>query len=207
MTHRANFQTRSAQLSTDFGLEMATKWFGQEVVDSLPKYVRGKNKGKPKGFYEWTKVTRGGWVPDRYSPDGGYVENRSGAIIRRDLMHLESGRYGACVGDHVVYEHDDHKYPCRLGLGETLQELVQDHRRNMRVSYANSALIALEEFRECMRTIRQLRGVGTHNPKTGEKYTEDQLEAVAALIEDKREDARINLGGWYEAMAMYGSWL
>jgi len=57
----ARIEERSAKLSTDFGEELARKWFGDEALESLPRYVRGQSKGKPKGFLKWTKVTKGGW--------------------------------------------------------------------------------------------------------------------------------------------------
>jgi len=43
MTNRAQFNTRTADLTTEFGESMARKWFGDEAVDALPKFVRGKN--------------------------------------------------------------------------------------------------------------------------------------------------------------------
>lgn len=57
----ARIEERYARLATDFGEELARKWFGNEVVDNIPRYVRGQNKGKLKGYVKWTKVTKGGW--------------------------------------------------------------------------------------------------------------------------------------------------
>lgn len=62
MTNYAQIDSRSAYLSTDFGEEIARKWFGDESVDSLPRYTRGPRKGKIKGAVTWSKVIRGGWV-------------------------------------------------------------------------------------------------------------------------------------------------
>lgn len=72
MSHRATVSTRNARLTTDFGEDLARKWFGNDVFDSIEtKYVRGKNEGKPKGEIAWVKVERGGWVSE--GPDQGFV--------------------------------------------------------------------------------------------------------------------------------------
>ena len=60
----ARYEPKSVWIKYNFGNELARKWFGDEVVDSLPKITRGKNKGKPKGILEWTKCHSGGWVRD-----------------------------------------------------------------------------------------------------------------------------------------------
>ena len=56
MANYAQIDARSAFLSTDFGEEIARKWFGDEAVDALPRYVRGPRKGKIKGAVTWSKV-------------------------------------------------------------------------------------------------------------------------------------------------------
>lgn len=85
MTQRAKFETKSAWLGTEFGEKYARKIFGDEFVDSLPRNVRGKNKGKLKQTIVWLKVIEGGWVSEgrdhvREEPIGR-VENRSGSTI------------------------------------------------------------------------------------------------------------------------------
>lgn len=72
----ANVQERSAKLSSDFGNELARKWFSDEMVDALPKLTRGKNKGKTKGFLTWVNVEQGGWYRGNRIPhyeNGGPV--------------------------------------------------------------------------------------------------------------------------------------
>lgn len=59
--HCQTIDMTGAPLSEDFGYNLAVKWFGQEAVDSLPEFVRGKNKGKKKGFIRWRKVTVAGY--------------------------------------------------------------------------------------------------------------------------------------------------
>ena len=66
----ANYEQKSVWIKYDFGNELARKWFGDSVINALPKITRGKNKGKPKGVLEWTKCHSGGWVR---TYTGGYV--------------------------------------------------------------------------------------------------------------------------------------
>lgn len=67
---------KSAKLSEDFGLEWASKLFGAEAIDSLPRYERGPNKDKPKGFVIWRKAIQGGWCRETATPvaAGGLVD-------------------------------------------------------------------------------------------------------------------------------------
>lgn len=51
-----------AWLSDEFGESYARKIFGSNIVDTLPRYVRGKRKGKLKGKIVWRKVEKGGWL-------------------------------------------------------------------------------------------------------------------------------------------------
>lgn len=95
MTNYAQIDFRTAYLSTEFGEEIARKWFGNESVDSLPRYTRGPRKGKIKGVVSWSKVLRGGWVRSEY---GGYVENRVGHIFERKLHEIHADRFGSNPG-------------------------------------------------------------------------------------------------------------
>lgn len=101
MTNYAHIADRSAFLFTEFGEQLARKWFGDKIVDDLPKYVRGKKKGKPKGVITWSKIERGGWVRG-YDYEDGYVETRVGHIFDRKIHHAESTRYGTAIGDLVM---------------------------------------------------------------------------------------------------------
>ena len=92
MTNYADIQTREAWLSSDFGEQMARRYFGDEAVDSMPRYVRGKRKGLLKGQIQWRKVESGGWVSDKSATNGrGYVENRRGKIIAAELVMPQWG--------------------------------------------------------------------------------------------------------------------
>tara|TARA_R100000544_G_scaffold7191_1_gene2892 strand:- start:33 stop:434 length:402 start_codon:yes stop_codon:yes gene_type:complete len=82
----AKYEMKTAYLSSDFGLEIATKWFGEENVNELPKYVKGKNKGKPKGHVSWIKCHSGGWIPSER-----FVENRKGKVLAKALVLTEWG--------------------------------------------------------------------------------------------------------------------
>ena len=61
MVQYARLEMKSADIATDFGLEWATKLFGQEVIDQLPRYVRGPKTGKIKAYVYWMNCTVGGW--------------------------------------------------------------------------------------------------------------------------------------------------
>jgi hypothetical protein len=91
MAPRARFETRSAYLSSDFGLEMAKRWFSAEEIAKLGVYgPRSKYAGKPKGQIIWDKVTQGGWVSTGFTDQAeGYVERRVGKVIRARLETVE----------------------------------------------------------------------------------------------------------------------
>jgi len=57
----AKIKENAAPIASEFGENLARKWFGDDVVDSLPKYVQGPKKGQVKGWLKWTKVISGGW--------------------------------------------------------------------------------------------------------------------------------------------------
>ena len=76
--NRAVVTSHSAMLFSDFGIGMAQRYVPQAVIDAMPRFVRGKHVGKPKGVIVWKRVDRGGWV---YEPGGGHVEGRVGQNI------------------------------------------------------------------------------------------------------------------------------
>ena len=90
MTVRANIDYRDGYMASEFIEGMARRYFGDDVVDASPRYVKGKRKGQLKGFLRWQKVSKGGWVKTGpYDSDGmrasGYVERRIGKVIYVDL--------------------------------------------------------------------------------------------------------------------------
>lgn len=92
MTVRATFDTKSAYLSSDFGLQLARKYFSEEEIASLGVHgPRSKYAGKPKGMISWDKCTRGGWVSTGPYTDqaSGYVERRVGKLVRVRLETQE----------------------------------------------------------------------------------------------------------------------
>lgn len=92
MTTYADIQTREAWLSSEFGEQMARRYFGDEAVDGMPRYVRGNRKGLLKGQIQWRKVESGGWVSDQSAINGrGYVENRRGKVIAVNLVMPQCG--------------------------------------------------------------------------------------------------------------------
>lgn len=58
----AKVEIHESWLSTEFGESYARRTFGNEIVDTLPRYVKGKRKGQLKGKIVWRKVVKGGWV-------------------------------------------------------------------------------------------------------------------------------------------------
>lgn len=171
MTNRAQFNTRTADLTTDFGYEMAVKWFGQDVVDSLPKFIRGKNAGKPKGIYQWTKVDKGGWVSDMYAPNGGYVENRSGAIIERALYHRVSHQHGVSRGERIA----------KLDQGENLAQRQTQEIENRIDYYAKEASAISEDAASAANQLAHLKKAIPTRPDA------DQ-ELLRSLVKDRQED-------------------
>jgi len=81
MTNYAHIQTKEAWLWTDFGFDFASRIFPQDILDDLPRYVRGEKKGKIKNHkIVWEKVERGGWT----RTNG--VEKRVGKVIKARLV-------------------------------------------------------------------------------------------------------------------------
>ena len=85
MGNPAEYKVSKSFLSDDFGYNIAVKWFGQEAVDGLPKYTKGKHEGKPMGSVKWIKVVKGGYDPQFYS-NSGRIETRKGCVIGKALL-------------------------------------------------------------------------------------------------------------------------
>lgn len=84
MVTRASTVTHAAQLSSDFGLEWATKAFGADVIEQLEKFQSGPRKGKVKGWFVWINVESGGW-------DRRYGVMKPGKFSRAWLAATEFG--------------------------------------------------------------------------------------------------------------------
>jgi len=97
MTNYAEFSYRDAPLSSDFGLNFARSYFSAEIIDAMPRYVRGPKRGLPKGSVEWQRCTRGGWV--RRGQGEGYVCNAVGKIVEVRLRG--PGIYCTRTGMHA----------------------------------------------------------------------------------------------------------
>jgi len=46
----AQIDTKKAYLSSEFGENFARKIFGDELINQLPRTIRGERKGKLKGY-------------------------------------------------------------------------------------------------------------------------------------------------------------
>lgn len=172
MTNYARIESRTAYLSTDFGEEIARKWFGNESVDSLPRYTRGPRKGKIKGVVSWSKVVRGGWVSGgRETANGGYtgyVENRVGHIFERKLHKLVSTRFETFAGE-VIRDLDR-------------EEAIAQIKKN-RVARADEEIRKSDMERTCLEQIILSGEFDQHN-KVFQKMIQERNEDIAALVAD-----------------------
>ena len=86
----AEYYCRQGWMSNDFIENFARRYFGDEVVDSLPRYVRGKRKGQIKGMLQWSKVAKQGWCRTGGRDNDGYatgfVELRLDKIVSVELV-------------------------------------------------------------------------------------------------------------------------
>lgn len=105
----AESQGRSADLSTDFGLQLACKKFGftpEEIAEKMGRYVRGKRKGLLKGSISWYKVTRGGWV--KTGPYDHDNQRACGFIAKNGVcfaFQLTDGNGNVVAENHVAYKY------------------------------------------------------------------------------------------------------
>jgi hypothetical protein len=94
MANYALIVTKDAWLWTDFGADYAARIMPADMLDALPRYVRGAKAGKIKDhMIEWDKVERGGFVPPQM------VENRVGKVIRARLVKSPWGRPSEVVAE------------------------------------------------------------------------------------------------------------
>ena len=81
MYQYARIDMKRAFLCSDFGYDYAVKTFGKVFVDSLPKFVKGKNKGRPKGSIEWARCVEGGFYKTGSYRGQGFIENKVGKVV------------------------------------------------------------------------------------------------------------------------------
>ena len=118
--HSASFSSRSAYLSSDFGLSLAKRYFSDEDIASFGVFSKGKNVGKPRGRIDWVKCESGGYaysgsyivVPyERYNitnPVG--VERRKGSIVCISLVLSDyAGDELARIGGYIPYDEASYK--------------------------------------------------------------------------------------------------
>ena len=68
---RASYEIKIAKLSSEFGEQMAARWFLSDDLALVPRLKAGKNKGKMTGIIEWKKVNEGGWQRAKNGGLGG----------------------------------------------------------------------------------------------------------------------------------------
>lgn len=108
----AKFEKKTAWLGTEFGESYARRLFGDAVIDSLPRYTKGKNTGKFKAEIAWLKCTAGGWVRlGAYDYDrghgNGFVENKAGSTVYAVLRDGYTGERFAAWPQEYNYLYDE----------------------------------------------------------------------------------------------------
>lgn len=148
MTNYAHIEEKTAFLSTEFGENIARKWFGDERVDAMPRYIKGKRKGMLKGIVVWQKIVRGGWVKTaRATANGdaeGYVEHRVGMIFGKKLCEIMSNQYGVGIGNTVV-DLDTEEWKRQAKEAYELQKAEELSKLNADISRLEEALGKVEE--------------------------------------------------------------
>lgn len=85
---RASYEIKTAKLASDFGVQMAERWFTAEQLALVPMLKAGKDKGKMRGIIEWKKVHVGGWQRDKNGLGGvQYPGTRDVTIIASVTEH------------------------------------------------------------------------------------------------------------------------
>ena len=118
MTVRADIDYRDGYMSSEFIEGMARRYFGDDVVEALPRYVRGKRKGQLKGRLEWQKVSKGGWVSVYGAAGNGYVERRVNQVIRVELNLPEWSAEPTAIAIWD-WEHDVERDSVKIKVYET----------------------------------------------------------------------------------------
>ncbi len=101
---RAHIIRRAAPLYSEFGFSYATRLFGEEAIDSLPRYIRGPHKGELKGWLIWKKAETGGFA-DEYgvvSPGLVWARITATAYSETPLDGTWMGRTEALSGHRNV---------------------------------------------------------------------------------------------------------
>lgn len=161
MTNYAQIETKTCRIETEFGEDLARKWFGNEIVDSLPRFVRGPKKGKIKGFLSWQKIVKGGWV--RGYQGEGYVETRVGWTINRQIHEYLSSQNGVYAG-HVLFRESDNVEAKEKRKNRFLMEIDLEVRNlDCLRSIVENAIVSRTDFSD--ETIEILNSVVTDYTK------------------------------------------
>lgn len=117
------FENKYAYLNTEFGLNLACKWFNktpEEIEEMVGRYKRGKRKGELKGKLSWYKVTQGGWVKmGRYDHD----EGRSNGFVCRHNICFAKSIVDSWSGDLII-GFDDENRDVRQALADEYKEYM-----------------------------------------------------------------------------------
>lgn len=123
MTQVAKFKKNVAPIASEFGENLARKWFGDDAVDALPIYVKGEKKGQKKGWLTWEKCIEGGWVyPDAF---------KEGFNVTRGYVAKPSKiRYKAIEVDHQVVTSLTCQYDPEIDE-QNIDELIESVRTDL----------------------------------------------------------------------------
>lgn len=104
MTQYAKIETRTAWIGGEFGEAYARRIFGDAIVNSLPRYSRGKSIGKFNAEIIWVKCIEGGWVRSgrdvMREESIGHVEKRAGKVLLCGIRNR----------DGIIHTHGDNQY-------------------------------------------------------------------------------------------------
>ena len=171
----AQFQTKDADIGTEFGLQWATKLFGQEVIDQLPRYVRGPKKGQIKAHVFWEKCTVGGWV-------------RGQGVMTPGMNQAWIGPWGASSREAFPLNWGGRVQPV-CGSRSYLFASGRNQMRREAIANAEWQIEnALEDLEE-MIVARDLHQAALTQLESGER-TEEVLKVIEILQRDLEKDAR-----------------
>lgn len=152
MVQYAKYDDKFSALATDFGYEFACKVFGQTTVDQMPKFQRGPNKGKLKGFIGWRNCVVGGWS----RAHGGVIT--PGKCVRAWLTEQYYGQENSAVSLEWCGRREKINFD-RLYLFDVGRTYKADENERYRLSNIENIHDAISACNEKIRTINTVIAV------------------------------------------------
>jgi hypothetical protein len=153
MTTAAKVTVKVADLASDFGFNLFMRKAGakaDELLASLPKYVRGPKTGKPKGFICWLKVESGGWD---FVYGNGVQKPGTSFGYKLASSFGEATHYTPAQNEPLQYSRDA-KARCERELEEELAKLESwqdglEHRtERYKTNPSESLLEIIEDYKQ-----------------------------------------------------------